>query len=163
MICRSVQLTKEEEILQDQMVRPPPVDVFSLNYILLGLSGIWPPEGLPRAATYVYMFLSVVAHTLFFTSSFSYTLGMVLTSGSIDAAIGASSDVLVIYLTNYKIFVLLKNKRLLRGLVDTLKYELDVLHPPLRAECRRHDEEMNRFARKVAAVAVLVFIRMQSF
>ena len=97
----------------------------------------------------MYVFLSAVAHTFFFTSSLSYTLGMVWTSESVDAAIGASSDVLVIYLTNYKICVLLKNKRLVRGLVDTLKYELEVQHAPLRAACRRHDEQVNKLARKV--------------
>lgn len=99
----------------------------------------------------MYIFFGVLSHAFFFASTLSCTLGLLWESESMDAAMGAGacSDVVVLNIAICKICVMLMNKRRIRGLVDTLKYELEVQHPPLRAACRRHDERVNELASKV--------------
>ncbi|XP_026285081.2 uncharacterized protein LOC113211051 isoform X2 [Frankliniella occidentalis] len=135
--------------------------MFAFNYILLALSGIWPPEGLPPALLGVYVVLSTVAHAFFFYSCGAYTVGF-LNCDDVDLAMGAACDVLVVYLTCYKIFVLLKNKRVINGLVYSLRHELNVSYAPLQRACRDHEEAVNNLASKVTGRYYLVLLSVDA-
>ncbi|XP_034231115.1 uncharacterized protein LOC117639498 isoform X2 [Thrips palmi] len=81
---------------------------------------------------------------------------------SIDKATGALCDLFVIYLSIYKIFVLLKNKQLIRSLVEALKFDMDVQYAPLRRACREHEEQTHKQATKLTFMYYMVLLSVDA-
>jgi hypothetical protein len=122
-----------------------------MNFSLLFLSGIWPDGVTSLIWRCLYFMISGIMHGCLLFVLTSYTIGMLFLSDSLLTSFQMCPDVVVCIITFFKIYVLVKNRPLIRALVETLRRDFDPQCPEIEAECQAAEDHSNGRTRKVGS------------